>query len=242
MKRIMMLLFGVLMAKSTLANTLSFECQDGYTFKAQQQHNAMLLYLPRKQITLPQVDSTSGVKFSDGTMTLLTKGREAFFSPDVIGGALACTCDGEVVKQEYQRQLKEQKPSEVEHQEIPKKPSIKPAVSNKVVALSNNKPKNELDSFAALGHKPEWLLHIENADQGIFSYENNQSQMFKFTLPPARRSGDSLLYMYKDLEHQVMIELHDRRCIDRKSKEQFNTIVWVKLDGRTFKGCGNVVR
>ncbi len=238
MKRIIMLLFGVLMAKSALANTLSFECQDGYTFKAQQQHNAMLLYLPRKQITLPQVDSTSGVKFSDGTMTLLAKGSEVFFSPDVIGGALACTCDGEVVKQEYQRQLKEQKPSEVEHQ----KTSIKPAVFNKVVVLPNNKLKNELDSFAALGHKPEWLLHIENADQGIFSYENNQSQMLKFTLPSARRSGDSWLYMYKDLEHQVMIELHDRRCIDRKSKEQFNTTVWVKLDGHTFKGCGNVVR
>ena len=210
------------------AHVLHFECQDGYTFTAKQKQSGMLLYMPRERITLPQVASDEGVKYSDGTMTLVTKGKDALFSPDVIGGALVCVCDTEVLQMQRHQAPVSQTP-------VPEVKTLK-RIEQEMPVVKKTKGSD----FNASGYRPvAWQFHVEDKHQGVFSREEAQEPI-RFVLPPARRSGDSTLYMYKDREHRVMIELHDHRCIDAKSKEHSDTTVWVKLDGRTFSGCANL--
>ncbi len=56
-----------------------YRCKNGKTFQAQFLDNAVNLQLKRESVlNLPSVKSASGAKYSNGKVTLNTKGEEAF--------------------------------------------------------------------------------------------------------------------------------------------------------------------
>ncbi len=200
MKHIAVIALFTLVA-SVWADTLYFECQDGYNFTAQLKNRKMRLFLPRERVTLPQVPSASGAKYANKKMTLFTKGDEALFSPDTIGGYLTC--------------------------------------KNSTTHVMEERNKTKGDFFKAEGHEPQWQLQLKHHAKSLFLYDD--SKLLEFNLPKARQSGDSKLYVYNNHKNTMLIELHRHRCLDSNSGEKYLLMVWIKLDGRSFSGCGSML-
>ncbi len=57
--------------------TLVYQCADNYTFVARTNDDHVWLFLPGQTVKLPQVPSGSGTRYSDGTISLHSKGDEA---------------------------------------------------------------------------------------------------------------------------------------------------------------------
>jgi membrane-bound inhibitor of C-type lysozyme len=55
-----------------------FTCANGETFSAEFSNEQAIVALGDRELTLPQVVSASGARYSDGETTLHTKGNEAF--------------------------------------------------------------------------------------------------------------------------------------------------------------------
>jgi len=101
--------------------------------------------------------------------------------------------------------------------------------------------KAKLDgyNFQGLGNEPGWELLLQSP-KSRFTYDYGE-QVLEFTLPKPRSSGDSTLYHYRDKHKTMMIEIHNHRCFDSMSGEEFEVIVSIKLNGRLFTGCGNAL-
>jgi uncharacterized membrane protein len=57
--------------------TMVYECDAGFTFVATVRNDTAWVFLPSATLSLPHVESGSGVRYGDGTTTLWTKGEEA---------------------------------------------------------------------------------------------------------------------------------------------------------------------
>jgi len=57
--------------------TFVYECSSTFAFVARIEDNSAWLFLPHKTLTLPQIPSGSGAKFSDGMVIFWTKGDTA---------------------------------------------------------------------------------------------------------------------------------------------------------------------
>ena len=74
-----------------------YQCEGGRTFEATYTVDQVKLTLAgREAITLPQVRSASGVRYSDGKLTLFTKGNDAFIEED--GTPTYSACIGELTQ------------------------------------------------------------------------------------------------------------------------------------------------
>ncbi len=129
MKKIMAMI--VAFATSLFANSFEYECQDGYRFKATLTGETMQLKLPRQTRNLTQVPSASGAKYSDGSMTLFTKGDDALFTPDALGSMACWVIERTVTPQAQQKPVTEKK-------------TLKAA-----------------ETFKASGAVPGWELHVD---------------------------------------------------------------------------------
>lgn len=67
-----------------------YECEGGKTFEAEYLSEQVRLTLAGQEITLPQVRSASGTRYSDGQTALFTKGSDAFIEVDGIRTYSAC--------------------------------------------------------------------------------------------------------------------------------------------------------
>lgn len=68
-------------ALSQATNVIKYQCDEDKAFTAeylQNSQNSVRATFGSKVITLPQVESASGTRYSDGSVTLSTKGYEAF--------------------------------------------------------------------------------------------------------------------------------------------------------------------
>lgn len=68
-------------ASSQTTNVIKYQCDEGKSFTAeylQDGQNSVRTTFGSKVITLPQVESASGARYSDGSVTLNTKGYNAF--------------------------------------------------------------------------------------------------------------------------------------------------------------------
>ncbi len=59
------------------ATTYVYECGDSYTFVARMEGQTAWLFLPSGTVRLPQASSGSGAKYSEGQVTLWSKGEQA---------------------------------------------------------------------------------------------------------------------------------------------------------------------
>jgi putative lipoprotein len=68
----------------TQRTTFAYECEDGSYVVAQlrPESDDVFLFLPSESLRLPQVPSGSGARYSDGTVTFWTEGREALVGPE----------------------------------------------------------------------------------------------------------------------------------------------------------------
>ncbi len=64
-------------AAETEAQTFVYECPDDFSFVARTETGKIWLFLPGKTIDLPQVQSASGTKYSNGDDTFWSKADEA---------------------------------------------------------------------------------------------------------------------------------------------------------------------
>jgi len=64
-------------ANETKAQTFVYECPDDFSFVARIETNRAWLFLPGNTIDLPQVQSASGTKYSNGSDIFWSKGDEA---------------------------------------------------------------------------------------------------------------------------------------------------------------------
>ncbi len=67
-----------------------YQCEDGKTFEAEYLIEQAQLTLAGRKLTLPQVRSASGTRYSDGQTTLFTKGTEAFIEENGTRTYSAC--------------------------------------------------------------------------------------------------------------------------------------------------------
>ncbi len=64
-------------------NFYRYQCEGGKTFEVVYvPEQARLTLAGREPITLPQIETGSGARYSDGSITLLTKGTDAFIEED----------------------------------------------------------------------------------------------------------------------------------------------------------------
>ena len=55
----------------------TYHCDDGYRFRVQLRPDHVVLMLPNRQLTLPQIPSGSGAKYGNELATFWTKNQEA---------------------------------------------------------------------------------------------------------------------------------------------------------------------
>ncbi|NJP11604.1 MAG: lysozyme inhibitor [Leptolyngbyaceae cyanobacterium RU_5_1] len=69
----------VLSQEAKVTSQVQYECDEGKGFLAEYlDDKSVRTTFGSKELTLPQVESASGARYSDGTVTLNTKGNEAF--------------------------------------------------------------------------------------------------------------------------------------------------------------------
>lgn len=66
------------LAQAASVNTARYRCEEGGVFRAEYYEDSAVVAYDGETFTLPQVESGSGTRYSDGTMTLYSEGDEAF--------------------------------------------------------------------------------------------------------------------------------------------------------------------
>ena len=64
-------------AETESTRTFVYQCADNYTFVARAADDHVWLFLPGQTVKLPQIPSGSGTRYSDGTLSLHSKGDDA---------------------------------------------------------------------------------------------------------------------------------------------------------------------
>ncbi|WNZ26175.1 hypothetical protein HJG54_27370 [Leptolyngbya sp. NK1-12] len=65
-------------SSQSTSQRVTYQCRDGRSFSAHYLDDSVELVLDGRTLTLPQVVSGSGIRYSDGITTLASKGNEAF--------------------------------------------------------------------------------------------------------------------------------------------------------------------
>ena len=110
-------------------------------------------------------------------------------------------------------------------------------------ALRAQKEQEKFDGydFRAHGYNQRgWKLLLRGSGRSSLIYEEGKKR-FDFKLPNPVRSGDSTLYIVKKGDDRIFIELHGRRCIDKKSGRRYESIVTIRLNALSFAGCGEAL-
>ena len=68
---------GPLISNPSAPKGTAFQCEGGRTFSVEYVSGGAILYVTGQALRLKQVESASGTKYTDGAMTLWTKGADA---------------------------------------------------------------------------------------------------------------------------------------------------------------------
>ena len=96
--------------------------------------------------------------------------------------------------------------------------------------------------FRAVGNEPGWYLEIydKGAPERI-DFLGDYGQVY-YTFPAVRRetqgSRERTRYVARIGAHQLEVTLEKGPCLDDMSGEAFETSVTVKLNNRSYRGCG----
>jgi len=119
--------------------------------------------------------------------------------------------------------------------------TYKECKNNRQRAVWEDAKLNGVD-FRAVGNEPGWYLEIY--DKGTpekIDFISDYGQVY-YTFPTAQRNTQSspprTRYVARVGGHQLEVVLEPGPCRDSMSGEAFETIVALKLNNRTYQGCG----
>ncbi len=229
-----LLVLGIL-SLSLSAQTFNYVCEDDYKFSATLKGETLKIKLARQSTVLKHVPSASGVKYSDGKITLHNKKDQALlYLDDFI--PFHCSSDFKLPEPKIVEKPKAiPKPVVVKVKTKSKTQTVVKVKKTEVKKIEKRKTKTSKSIFSASGNDPQWQLRLSKS-KGHFLYDEGEA--FNFRLPKRRESGDSVLYFYRGKKTVMMIELHNHHCFDTITKKEHAQTVSIKMNGRSFVGCG----
>jgi len=96
--------------------------------------------------------------------------------------------------------------------------------------------------FRAVGNEPGWHLEITPSEKTVFVTDYGEFQHSVNTPQPVTdQNTRKTTYNVENAEHDLTVEILGQSCEDTMSGEIFEATVTVKLDGKTYKGCGKAL-
>jgi uncharacterized membrane protein len=96
--------------------------------------------------------------------------------------------------------------------------------------------------FRAVGNEPGWHMEIARGERIVLVTDYGASRdTFPAPRPQVDRNALRSVYRVSDGEHQLVVTLEGRTCLDTMADESYGTTVTVVLDGRELRGCGRVL-
>jgi len=91
--------------------------------------------------------------------------------------------------------------------------------------------------FRALGNEPGWLLEVRDGGHLTLIVDYGARRVMVAD-PGAEQRGGATVYDATTADHQLQVIIRRQPCRDTMSGEPFEARVEVRLDGRTYRGCG----
>jgi membrane-bound inhibitor of C-type lysozyme len=96
--------------------------------------------------------------------------------------------------------------------------------------------------FRATGNEPGWILEIKEYGKTIFITGYGQRKYtFKTSHSVVDYVAKRTIYKSQSNEHTLEIFLESKSCFDSMSGEEFETTVFVGMDGLGYHGCGKAL-
>jgi membrane-bound inhibitor of C-type lysozyme/uncharacterized membrane protein len=92
-------------------------------------------------------------------------------------------------------------------------------------------------TFRAVGNEPGWLVEIDAA-RIAFTGDYGDTVVSTPAVAPEIIAGGRTTYHANTDGHELRIEIEDRPCSDGMSDQEYPSAVTLRLDGRTYQGCG----
>jgi putative lipoprotein len=93
--------------------------------------------------------------------------------------------------------------------------------------------------YRGLGSEPSWRIEIGPANVA-FEYDYGERRLV-LPMPEPQLENGHRTYEKATPAHHLRVAIEDRTCLDSMTGDAFDTAVEVTLDGRTFRGCGDVL-
>jgi len=113
--------------------------------------------------------------------------------------------------------------------------------NNRRAAVWEHAKLNGVD-FRAVGNEPGWHLEISRGRSIVFVTDYGQARYdFRAPEPDVDQDGARAVYRTGDGDHELVVQLEGRRCLDTMADDEYETTVTVTLDGRELRGCGRAL-
>jgi len=93
------------------------------------------------------------------------------------------------------------------------------------------------NDFRATGNEPGWYLEIGEGGKKTLLVTDYGDDKYELRLPKPFTSNASHSTRYR-IKGFLDILIEGRKCIDSMSGDRFESKVRVKINGKTYKGCG----
>jgi len=117
--------------------------------------------------------------------------------------------------------------------------------SSSYKSCSNNRSKAVWEDaklrgndFRAIGNEPGWYLEIANKGKKTLLVTNYGQERYELSLPRPYTSAKTSRYRIKGF---LDIWIESGRCIDSMTGHHFSSRVSIKLEDKTYKGCGKAL-
>ena len=110
--------------------------------------------------------------------------------------------------------------------------------NNRRAAIWEHAKLNGVD-FRAVGNEPGWFLEIRRGRTIVFVTDYGQVRYeFPAPEPEVDQDGARAVYRTGDDDHELVVRLELRRCLDSMADDEYETTVAVTFDARELRGCG----
>ena len=111
-------------------------------------------------------------------------------------------------------------------------------VNNRKKAIWEHAKLNGVD-FRAVGNEPGWHLELTQGKQIVLVTDYGQSRyIFSTPDPETDRQARKISYNARQDGNQLWVIIEDRTCHDTMSDEVFASRVKVKINQKSYQGCG----
>jgi len=93
------------------------------------------------------------------------------------------------------------------------------------------------NSFRAIGNEPGWYLEIGEGENKSLLVTDYGKEKYELSLPKPFTSQDTSVTRYR-ISGFIDILIEDSRCTDSMTGHRYESSVRIKIDGKTYRGCG----